>query len=79
MCKKDFFKDCFFAVYDKQENNVFNFETVEEISKFFNISLKELLIKIRNNSYIKINDNIYKFYLYKKNKFERRRNYVRNM
>ena len=78
MCRKNYFlNDYFVSVYDNQDNNVFNFESIENTSKFFNISLKELLIKIRNNSYIKINDNIYKFYLYKKNKFERKRNYAR--
>ena len=41
--------------------------------------IKELLIKIKDNSYIRINNNFYKIYMYKKNKFERRRNYVRNM
>lgn len=78
MCRKNYFlNDYFVSAYDNQDNNVFTFESIEETTKFFNISLKELLIKIRNNSYIKINDNIYKFYLYKKNKFERKRNYAR--
>lgn len=68
--KNDLLNDYFIAVYDLQDNYIYSFDDIDKLTQFFNLSLKEILIKIKNNLVI---NKEFKFYLYKKPKFERKR------
>lgn len=58
----------FIAVYSKDDEYIFSLETLEEASEYFNICIKELLRKLRQDSFINYNGNLVKLFLCKKEK-----------
>ena len=71
--KKSFLNDYFVAIYDLQDNYVYSFDDIESLTQFFNLSLKEILLKIKNNLTIKLQNKEFRLYIYKKPKYEWRR------
>lgn len=60
----------FIAVYDQYDNYVTSFENIDDPTKVFNITLMELLRKIRNNLGLEHNGHKLKLFVYKKEKIE---------
>lgn len=56
----------FIAVYSEKDNYLFSFDTLEETSYFFKMPIKEILRKLRQNTFINDNGVFVKLYLYKK-------------
>lgn len=63
-----FNENYFIAVYSKDDEYIFSLETLEEASAYFNICVKELLRKLRQDSFINYNGNLVKLFLCKKEK-----------
>lgn len=63
-----FNENYFIAVYSKDDEYIFSLETLEEASIYFNICVKELLRKLRQDSFINYNGNLVKLFLVKKEK-----------
>ena len=72
--KKDnlrWFNDNFFiAVYDQNDNYIASFENIESIETAFNIKLKEVLKRIKNNLGLEYNGHKLRLFVYKKEKIE---------
>lgn len=64
-----YFNDNYFiAVYSKSDEYIFSLETLQEASKYFNISVSKILEKLRQDSFIIYKGVPVKLYLVKKEK-----------
>ena len=67
---RQWFNDNYFiSLYDSGDNNIFSFDTIENASCFFNMSLKIFLQSLRNGV-IEYNNKRCKLYIYKKDKLD---------
>lgn len=63
-----FNENYFIAVYSKDDEYIFSLDTLEEVSILFDISIKEVLRKLRQDTFIKYKGNLVKLFLVKKEK-----------
>lgn len=63
-----FNENYFIAVYSSDDEYIYSFETLEEVSKYFSIPVCEILRKLRQNTFINYNGNLLKLFLVRKEK-----------
>lgn len=63
------FNDNYFvALYTKDDEYITSFETIEDTSNYFNIEVKEILRKIRQDDFVLFKNILCKLYLVRKEK-----------
>lgn len=61
------FKECYFVIYDMQDNIVAYLDSFVEISKFINLRISDIACKYKNGYVFVMNNKLYKLFAYLEN------------